>query len=179
MKSLLIDSSSAILLYKAELFHLVAGGYKMIMAQSVFKEVTKRGYPGENAFNSLLKKDLLFVEKPKTNELLEQTRSKNNQMGKGESDTINLYPYFSDSFLIMDDGRGAKWCKQTNIPFINALLVPKVLWLSDLLTKESCMTKMISLCELGRYSNKIKNYAFSCSPEDLEFFVAEKFTGET
>ncbi len=176
MKSLLIDSSSAILLFKADLFDLVASAYKMIMAESVFREITQKGYPGADHFGDFHQKGLIFVETAKTNKLIDQQEAKaSDEMDQGETDTINLYPFFPDSFLIMDDGRGARWCLQTKIPFINALLVPKVLMFSDLVPKDNCVNKMILLCELGRYSNQVKDWAFSCSKEDLAFFIAEDF----
>jgi len=40
MKTALIDASSAILLYKAELFEAVASAYDLAMAPAVFQEVT-------------------------------------------------------------------------------------------------------------------------------------------
>ena len=50
MKQCMVDSSSAILLYKSNLFAHLVEAYHIAMTESVYEELTITGYPGAGEF---------------------------------------------------------------------------------------------------------------------------------
>ncbi len=164
MKTVLIDASSAILLFKADLFLPCTRSFSLVMAEEVFKEVTVNGYPGAGFFKTL--KTKMKIQAPVRKAVMNIGK-----MDQGEQDTLVLYTSLESSFIIMDDGRGAKYCCSRGIPFINALLVPKIFWYSGCMDQKTYMKKTERLIELGRYSQKIINTAKTLSKTDLAGFV--------
>jgi hypothetical protein len=72
--------------------------------------------------------------------------------------------------LLVDDGRAARFCKAHQIPFINALLVPKIFWYSGFMGQTDCLKKTACLCDLGRYSKKVLKIARQFS-RDVHYFI--------
>jgi len=198
-KTVFTDASSAILLYKAYLFDALMDAWQVVMAPSVFKEITKTGYPGASYFKSLGEKThyrsgKILIHEPTAAQPIEK---KFISMGKGEKETIQIFcnlagfclsGQLKDSeprmafkktgaFILVDDGRAARFCHARQIPFINALLVPKVFWYSSLMDKKEFLEKTDCLCELGRYSKTIMEMAQTFSKEDLNYFIRDKFPG--
>ncbi len=179
-KPVFIDASSAILLEKSELFHCISNIFQLFMAPSVFTEITASDHKGALLFKTFFDQGAFKVTtlSCETNDP-DLCCPKN--FGQGEKDTIRLYhgtkletrPETQKGFILIDDGPAAKWCASQNIPFINALLVPKVLLYANLITTDDCMGKMDLLCRIGRYSNKIKEIAFAFTHKDLSFFLPE------
>ena len=89
----------------------------------------------------------------------------------GELQTLMLY--FQNvcptqrSFIIIDDAKGARFCLRRKVPFINALLVPKVFWFAGLLTKNDYIDKTALVIEKGRYSKTVIEKATALSSSDL------------
>ena len=167
------DASSAILLEKAGLFTALSRAFRLVLAASVFHEITRPGYPGAAFFMKALDDnlfDVIFV--PGKNFFTGYPQK--NEMGAGERDTLCLFLTKRQGFILTDDGRAAVWCRNHDLPFINALLVPKIFWTAGLMTREDCMDKMEFLCRIGRYSQKIKDLAFSFTKKDLTLFMPEK-----
>ena len=73
--------------------------------------------------------------------------------------------------IIMDDGKGANVCKKSNIPYINALLVPRILLIAGILSKRECGAVTRSIIDCGRYSEKIIEFGRSCPDEMLARFA--------
>lgn len=169
------DASSAILLEKTNLFQPVSNAFHLVMATSVFSEITRPGYPGAESFKAAEKKDRFTLQSPQkhtgSNGLLTPA-----MLGKGERDTLDLFLENNRGFILTDDGQAARWCDRHDLPFINALLVPKIFWYAGLMTEKQGLNKMKHLCTIGRYAEKIKAFAFACTSDDLRQFFpgAEK-----
>lgn len=100
-------------------------------------------------------------------------RPQKNEMDAGERDTLCLFLDRKQGFILTDDGRAAAWCRDHDLPFINALLVPKILGFAGWIPLEDGMDRMELLCRMGRYSQKIKDLAFSFTQQDLALFIPE------
>jgi predicted nucleic acid-binding protein len=167
------DASSAILLEKAGLFTTVSKAFRIVFPVSVFNEITRPGYPGSAFFTKALENGLVdVVFGSEKNRVSGYPRK--NEMDAGERDAIRLFLERKQGFILTDDGRAAAWCRDHDLPFINALLVPKILGIAGWIPREDSMDKMVLLCRMGRYSQKIKDLAFSFTKKDLTLFMPEK-----
>ena len=164
------DASSAILLEKTKLFKPLLRAFKLVLATSVFYEITKPGYPGASTFTAACGQDQFVVRHPLENQPFNADIDKA-RLDRGERDTICLFLEKKEGFILIDDGKAARWCDKNHLPFINALLVPKIFWYAGLITKKECINKMNALCNIGRYSEKIKKVAFNSTLKNLSFFV--------
>lgn len=162
----LIDASSAILLYKAGLFESLLQYYSVNVAKTVVKEMTKTGYPGAAYFSAYCKKKMLTVHEADPPEAITGSAS----LHDGEKETIALFQQGTGKFIITDDGRAARFCKSNDIPFINALLLPRILFDNQMISPKAYHNQLNSISGLGRYSEKIINFARNCSKQELAFF---------
>ncbi len=171
MIAVFADASSIILLEKAGLFDLVLSNYHLMIAPRVLKEITAANTPDADRFSLYVAQKSLHVVAPASLDGIKTFRDRGlEKMDPGERDTICLYLENSRGFLLTDDGQAAKWCFSNDLPFINALLIPKIFWYADLINKDACEKAMAHLCTLGWYSDKIKAFAFDCTRKDLEKF---------
>jgi hypothetical protein len=157
VKTVLVDSSSAILLYKAELFQKLTEIYGVMLAEAVWDELACDGYPGAEEFKE-------------SDVMLFRVFTDDTPFGKGEAATIAGYLQGFGDFVLIDDGAAAKYCKEKGIPFINALLLPKILYLSGIVDGTEYRKMAEHLTSLGRYSRKVIEYAACCGRSELEFF---------
>lgn len=198
-ETVFIDASSAILLYKADLFDDLLNVWQIVMAGSVFREITETGYPGAAYFKSLVRKrrnkSTAFVirEPSHTDHPLFALKSFQ-AMDKGEKETLQLFCHLTGSelpdpgteifglkgpvkktgpFILVDDGRAARFCHARQLPFINALLIPKIFWYSGFMEQKKFLKKTACLCALGRYSKKIVEMAGQFTREELTYFIAK------
>lgn len=167
------DASSAILLEKIELFKPLLKVFKLVMPRSVFYEITKPGYPGADAFTAAFRMNRYEVE-PGSESKLAGACPVTANLDKGEKDTICLFLEYKKGFILIDDGKAAQWCVKHDLPFINALLVPKIFWYAGLMTENECLNKMKALCRIGRYAEKVRDFAFDCTLNDVSFFLPEQ-----
>jgi hypothetical protein len=172
MKRVLIDASSAILLYKAGLFDDLVKKYKIIMAGSVYHELTRQDRTGSDAFKNFYRNQSFSVVLSCGPNAFRMGESmKMTSLDDGEKDTILQYIKGSGEFIIIDDGRGASYCRDNGIPYINALLFPRILFLCRQISETAYRDKGGQIIRAGRYSPKIIEYAFHCSKKELEFFL--------
>ena len=172
MKQCLIDSSSAILLYKSGLFCTLVEAYQIVMTGSVFAELTVAGYPGARVFAEYAATNLVSIRSPAT-DLLAAGLSNNAlpSLDIGERDTIRCYERAGpDSFIIIDDGRAAQYCRRHKIPYINALLFARIAYLTGMLSERDFHDRYAKLVAIGRYSEEIMTYAQQCSTREIAFF---------
>jgi predicted nucleic acid-binding protein len=171
-KNALIDSSSTILLYKSSLLENTINYYNVIMTESVYDELTRSGHAGSN--------DVMLYRQNRMIHVSSVSGWKNmcgiedrliESLGRGERDTILLYLQGCGDLVILDDGKGAGFCKKNTIPYINALLVPRILRIAGILSDDEYETMTMSIIDCGRYSEKIIEYARTCSDEKLVQFV--------
>ncbi len=176
MHTAYIDASSAILLYKSELFVLCSQHFSLIMETHVCKEVRVPDHPGENFFESMVQEHRVQVCRFDPDRLMDISLPRN--LDLGERQTLGLYFLNKDSdqcsFIIIDDAKAAKFCLRHKVPFINALLVPKVLWFAGILDENDYIDKTARIIEAGRYSRTIIEKAKAFSPSDLALFIPDE-----
>lgn len=176
MQTVYIDASSAILLYKTDLFIFCSQYFSLIMERDAYEEVRVPDYPGAEFFLSMVKKNRVLVCKSHPGCLGGKPMPEN--LGLGERQTLAVY--FQNlspdrhSFIIIDDAKAAKFCVRHKVPFINALLIPKVLWFAGILNKNDYIDKTALLIEEGRYSRTVIEKAKALSPSDLALFIPDE-----
>lgn len=161
MKSVVADTSSIILLQKTCLLKSFLSNYSVVIAKSVFFELTHAEKKGVTELAHLLGGKL---KQP----LQQESISAN--MGLGERDTIELYSEGNGDFILVDDKSAAKWCRACSFPFINSLLVPRVLYAAGLLSVDECQKKFSELVEVGYYSAKVVRMAKGLDSQRIKFF---------
>jgi hypothetical protein len=172
MKKILLDTSSAILLFKTGLCEQLFEVYQVAITESVFNELTREDYPGKIEFQRWLgEKKYWLLSADQMSDMDGISPKKAAGLDRGELDTISFYKIGYGDFVITDDGKAAAHCKKHEIPFINGLLFPKALYFSDRISAEACNKDLEFLCRIGRYSDEIMTWAKNCSKKSLEFFL--------
>jgi predicted nucleic acid-binding protein len=167
-KKVLVDASSAILLAKVGLSTLLCETYVVIMAGSVFDEITVHTLPGSGEYLKLHETGNILLEDPKLKNL-SGLPAKLQNLGKGERDTLLLFYEGVGDFLLTDDGEAAQFCHNNHIPFINALLFPLVLETAGL-QNQSFRHYYFNILKIeGRYSAKVLDFASNCPTASISF----------
>lgn len=169
-KTILLDASSAILLAKAGFHEALAAAYHIIISESVFDEITRTGLAGSVEYRHLLQKEQLQVLPLPTPHTQHVTDVSLQKLDRGERDTIYLFHGGYGDFVVTDDGAAARFCLRNSIPFVNSLLILRLLYYSSRIKDDSYEAGFQSLLTLGRYSQQIKEYARSCPDSELLFF---------
>jgi len=167
MKTGLIDASSAILLYKANLFTAVSAAYRLKVAPAVLKEITVVKRKGASFFRRAFDTGSLFPAEPGP----EPDASNLPALGEGERETLMAFRNDQGDFVIIDDGRGAAACRTDAIPYINALLCPKLLHWAGALDRGACDAAFNTILAVGRYSKQVVDYVETCTPDMLSGFA--------
>lgn len=167
MKEAIVDASSAILLYKAGLLPPLSNTYRWVMTKTAFAEVTVTHRPGSEAFaHAQRTQRLRVIVSPAPTEALAGSR-----MGAGERETIAAAKAGLGDFVIIDDGAGARCCRDLAIAFVNALLCPKLLYFNGIIDVERCRRAVEAICRLGRYSAAVLEFAANCDAADMAMFL--------
>ncbi|MBU2510609.1 hypothetical protein KJ966_04705 [bacterium] len=168
-KTVLLDSSSAILLEKTDLLKLFLGTYEVILTRAVFDELTNNSYPSARLFlrnysNSHFRVMTLpeSAGNYKTDELA--------SLNWGERETILQFLSGTGDFIMLDDGKAAKYCTKHKLPFINTLLFPIILHICGILPIAERQAKIEEIVAIGRYSDKIEEMALGFGSKELEPF---------
>lgn len=172
MSICIADASSAILLYKTKLFEVFLNKHNVAMPRSVYNEITRSGYTGADDF-------IKYNKNNKINILDTSSKHENFsvKLDEGERDVIIQYNELlktkpkKNLFILVDDGRCAQYCKKNFIPYINALLVPKILFFSNVLSEQDLIIHEKKITSIGRYSDKVLCYAKNCTANDLDYFL--------
>ncbi len=170
-KRALLDASSAIILFHVGLHRLVTAMYDVVLSQSVYDEITSNAKPGSNTYRKMLDKEEIAVVPSVEPESL-QIPEKLRKLGDGERDSCLLYHAKMGDFLITDDGEAAKYCQDVRIPFINGLLIPRIVYYSGIEDAAFCREKFQGIVAYGRYSSWVIAYAKNCEKDDLAFFLS-------
>lgn len=171
-KNVLVDSSSIIILYKSGLLGKVNTYYNIYMTDSVFNELTQSNCAGSAEVKQFkIEKTIQIVSSSLMTIPVEDKQKTLASLDKGEYDTIVAYLNGVGDFIILDDGKGAVYCKNNDIPYINALLVPRILLIASIISKEEFKIMTHKVVEFGRYSEKIIEYARLCTNGRLEYFL--------
>jgi hypothetical protein len=172
MKRAIIDASSAILLFKTGLFDCLLQTYDIRMTESAHKEVSRSGYPGAVSFMKHLHAGRYTVIQPDRQAAKDRLDSvRPLTFGRGETDTIIAYYECQGDFIVIDDGQGSRYCKRHGVPYINALLFPRILYLARLMSESEYREKTIAIIRRGRYSAKIVAYAETALGQDMVQFL--------
>ncbi len=172
MKKALLDASSAILLFKSGMFDNLLDLYNIIITDSVYDELTANDHIGAKEFRNYRRSGKMGVQPSLKGEELNQLPFPDiSSLGKGERDTIHQFHNGVGHFIIIDDGKGAKYCRDNRIPYINALLFPRILCLTHSISETGFNNKAKIIISIGRYSQEIIDYALTCTKDDLEFFL--------
>ena len=170
MKKAILDASSAILLFKVDLLKELTDVYHVFVTSSVLQELTRKNHQGADLFQhfaSLNKIRIIDVE----NDLLKCKSSGDSlcSLDKGELDTIKCFGAGDHDFIIIDDGRAARYCKKNGLPFINGLLFPRLLYFADLISRQESNNKIDAIIYNGRYSIGVIEWVRNCQKESLAF----------
>lgn len=93
------------------------------------------------------------------------------QLDTGERETLNCFTQGEGDFVIIDDLQAIRICVREKIPFINALLVPKILHFAKRLDSKQYARAFKLISETGYYSTKIIHKAETFQKEELfQFF---------
>ena len=174
MKAALIDTSSAILLYKADLLDRLVGSYQVRMAEAVYAELTVDDrYPGAVAVRGYRRdRRISVLADGEPADCLER-HPELGGLGAGERDTLCRFIEGLADFVIIDDGRGAAWCRDREIPYVNALLIPRLMRLAGRMTHALARRASRRITRVGRYSPEIIAAAAGASPRHLAPFLPD------
>jgi hypothetical protein len=167
MKAVLIDASSAILLFKADLLQSMAVAFELCVVPAVFEEITVVGREGAAEFEAALAGGGLKMVAPPGLPAGEALAG----LGAGERDTLRAFEQGAAHFVIIDDRKGAIYCRDHRIPYINALLCPNVLRAAGYLSNDACAAAFDHLLLLGRYGRWVVTRARSYSAHELDGFL--------
>ena len=166
----LIDASSAILIYKAGLFDVLLSAYNLGMTPAVVREVSVSGRAGASAFQQALGNRRLQLLEPFGPADLTPDLER---MGAGERELLAACSA-DIRFVIIDDRKAAMYCRQNAIPYINALLCAKVLHVAGYIDAGIYHHARELMCRIGRYAEDIVHYVQTCHAEQLMRFFPEK-----
>ncbi|MFH1982754.1 MAG: hypothetical protein ABIL58_13000 [Pseudomonadota bacterium] len=165
----LVDASSAILLHRAGLFATVTAAYRVVMAASVYTEVTAPGHHGAVAFGRFYREGRFVLERPAQAGISDEGLP--GGLHAGERDTLLLYRGGCGDFIVIDDGKAAAHCRDAGIPYLNALLMPRVLHLSGCLSAEAGARAAKTITDAGRYADWVVRYAREAAEAVLTPFL--------
>jgi hypothetical protein len=168
-KSILIDASSAILLFKSGWMAPLMENYRVGTGPAAFREMTVANYPGASAFLQWQQEERLVLHPQCPPEL--SVRTDRNGLDPGERECISLFLNGSGAFVVIDDGPGAAFCRREAIPYVNALLIPRLLSPASATARVDAEAAMRQIFAIGRYAPWVLEYALTCPLEDLTFFL--------
>ncbi len=169
MKTILVDSSSAILLYKSGWLNATLDLFVLKTSRAASRELTVPGYPGAARFRHLFERGQIQIL-PAADAAFDADEALNAR-GAGARECIRHYLTGAGAFILLDDGRAAAYCRARNIPYINALLVPRILALAnEAITAPAVADAMARIYALGHYAPWIWDHARSCSDTALAPF---------
>lgn len=170
-KTVLLDASSAILLAKAGYHEIMTEAYACLLSESVFHEITRLSLPGCDEYRQLLQVGKVArVPMDKVPQWCEADDALH-KLDRGERDTILLFHGGVADFIVTDDGAAAVYCLRNKVPFVNSLLILRLLKQAGLVADDSFARGFQTLLDLGRYSERVKEYAVNCPDSDLFFFL--------
>lgn len=167
MKTAVVDASSAILLFKAGLFDRLIRTYAVTFPETVWTELTAEGYPGAAEFRRAVRLRRAAVRSAPGDPLPPEAAA----LHAGEREAVGLFLSGVGDFLVLDDRRGALACRALSIPFINALLFPRVLWLSGRMAESGFRRATARVSAAGRYGPEVLAIAQNLGKTELSPFL--------
>jgi hypothetical protein len=167
MKTAIVDASSAILLFKAGLFERLIRTYAVTFPKAVWAELTAEGYPGAGEFRRAVRLRRAAVQPASGLPLPPEAAA----LHAGEREAVGLFLSGVGDFLVLDDRRGALACRALSIPFINALLFPRILWFSGRMAESGFRRASARVSAAGRYGPEVLAIARSLGKAELLPFL--------
>ena len=149
-KTFVSDSSSLILLAKADMLCQLCEKARLFITQTVEEEIRFDSIDSR-LIRDLIAKGGIIVRKIEKNDLPVS-------LHKGERSAIMLFRISNADYLLIDDKKAALYCKRNAIPYINALLVPHYLRMCRIIDEQTMKRKILLLSEIGHYAAWIKEY---------------------
>ena len=168
-KAFLIDASSAILLFKTNWMASLLDHYRVGIGPTVYRELTVPDHPGAEAFVRWRQAERLILHNRNGSAADPATALK--RLDAGERECIDLYGEGAGRFVMLDDGPAAAFCRREAIPYVNALLVPRLLVPRPVSDPAGLKDAVLAIYAKGRYASWVLEYALTCSDEDLAFFL--------
>ncbi len=164
-----MDSSSAILLFKAGMFELALACYTVVIPESVEQELTRPGRAGADFFSMVCSQGLMVIYDA-TGQGDENAGGSPEKLGPGERDALSLYARGKGDFIVVDDKKAAQSCIKKKIPYVNALLLVRIFADSGRIRQESYSAAFEKLAQIGWYSPRIVSFARTCERERISYF---------
>ena len=102
--------------------------YRVVVCNAVYLELTENSYPSAELFKSLCVDSKLFISDLEVDSMQVINEKKGlSSLNRGERETIIQFLSGMGDFILLDDGKGARFCFKHQLPFINALLFPAIL----------------------------------------------------
>jgi hypothetical protein len=168
LKTVLVDASSIILLHKADLLTDMQAAFCLRLSAAVYAEVTRHRRPGAQTVARSRRDRRISIVSPNS---VASHRPLPGSLHRGERDTLLCFLDGGVDFIIIDDGPGAGYCRREGIPYVNALLCPRLLAADGRLSPTQTRWAMTRISDLGHYSTWIKRYADTCSDAALSAFL--------
>ena len=168
-KAFLIDASSAILLFKTNWMASLFDHYRVGLGPTVYRELTVAGHPGAEAFVRWRQEERLVMHD--RNGTAPEPPIALKRLDAGERECIRLYREGAGRFVMLDDGPAAAFCRRAAIPYVNALLVPRLLTPRPVRDRTGLQNAVRAVYAEGRYAAWVLEYALTCPDEDLAFFL--------
>jgi len=145
--------------------------YDVLTTESVFGELTAGNYPGAGLFRSSRDRGEFSVLPARNPSLKLSPDDARAIPSGGEKDLILRFIGGTGDFIMIDDGKGAAYCRDRAIPYINALLFPRIMHISRHMSRSEYLEYMGRVIRFGRYSAWVIDYAYHCTSDDLTFFL--------
>jgi len=168
-KTVLIDASSAILLYKTHWMAPLLDRYRVGIGPAVYGEMTVPDHPGAKAFARWKQERRLILHTSCGGDSEPPAALK--RLDPGERECIQLYFSGAGKFIVIDDGPAAAFCRRNAISYVNALLVPRLLDPRPIGHRTGLRKAVRAIYAEGRYASWVLEYALNCPDEDLAFFL--------
>ncbi len=165
MRKIIADSSSLILLFKCGAAEDLLNNCCCIIPEPVRDELTAQGHDGSDFFDQCIRKGALTVKIHAGGAAISIS------LHKGEMGVISLYNEGAGQYIIIDDGRGAAFCRNNTIPYINALLAVKILFFSGIISRKKFDVAYLWLKSNGRYSKAVIEWADAAGFQELKEFL--------
>jgi len=160
---IICDTSSLILLYKAGLSDYLVSNYEVIITDEVNRELCKDGYAGGCYFKGLIINGNIRTVNSAG------TFKTGTAMDMGELTVLESFIFGAGECILMDDGRGARYCRDNGLPYVNALLVIRSMFLRRRCSESFYEAKFDWFSQWGRYSRSILDWAGNAQLEDIPY----------
>jgi hypothetical protein len=164
-KTVLPDASSAILLYKAGIVETFFDCFSVVLSPIVFQELTCNGHDGADKFAAYYREHRFYVAGTPADSAAMLT------LEGGERQLVLLYKGGCGDYVVLDDKKAAAYCRDNGIPYVNALLVPKILLSGGYITDACCSDATRLLTGQGRYAPWVIRFSENCTGEDLKKYI--------